>query len=79
MGAPVPPPPPEHLGGPSGSWGNWGSEEAKRKYVRMLERHVAGAPPTWVLVVAIVAVLLLGAVVLPFYLEWLAMTWTVQP
>ena len=59
MGCPVPPPPPAHLGGPSGSWGNWKSEEAKRAYIRMLERHLADSPPAWLLIGGIVAVFLI--------------------
>ena len=50
MGAPVPPLPPPHLGGPSGSYGNWKSEKAKRAYIHRLEARVAAAPPTWLIV-----------------------------
>ncbi len=72
MGVPVPPPPPEWMGGPSAS-GEWKSEEAKRDYVRMLEAHVVASPPRWLLVVLIVAVIAFGAAMV-----WSLMTetWT---
>ena len=66
MGCPVPPPPPERMGGPSVRYGEWGSEEATRRYVRMLEAHVAASPPKWLLAVLIVAVLAFGAVMIWF-------------
>ncbi len=67
MAAPVPEPPPEWLGGPSERYGEWKSEKEKRKYVAMLQAHIAAAPPRWLLVVLIVAVLAFGA----------AMVWSV--